>query len=50
MNLLLGVVGAKVNIPGTPLLLTGSVLFPLTDAGLRLKVTPVIGVDYSFKR
>ena len=50
MNLLLGVVGAKVNIPGTPLLLTGSVLFPLTDGGLRPNVTPVVGVDYSFKR
>ena len=43
-------VGAKFNIPGTPLLLTGSVLFPLTDAGLRPNVTPVIGLDYSFKR
>ena len=50
MNLLLGVVGAKVNIPNTPLLLTASVLFPLTDAGLRPNVTPVIGLDYSFKR
>jgi hypothetical protein len=50
MNLVLGVVGAKFNIPGTPLLLTGSVLFPLTDAGLRPNVTPVIGLDYSFKR
>jgi hypothetical protein len=50
LNLLLGVIGAKVNIPGTPLLLTGSVLFPLTDAGLMPKVTPVIGLDYSFKK
>ena len=50
LNLLLGVVGAKLNIPGTPLLLTASVLFPLTDAGLRPNVTPVVGLDYSFKR
>jgi hypothetical protein len=48
LNLVLGVVGAKFNIPGTSLLLTGNVLFPLTDAGLRPKVTPVIGLDYSF--
>jgi hypothetical protein len=48
LNLVLGVVGAKINIPGTSLLLTGNVLFPLTDAGLRPKVTPVIGLDYSF--
>jgi hypothetical protein len=50
LNLLLGVVGAKFNIPGTPLLLTGSVLFPLTDAGLKAKVTPVVGLDYSFNK
>jgi hypothetical protein len=50
LNLLLGVVGAKINIPGTSLLLTGSLLFPLTDAGLRPNVTPVVGLDYSFKR
>jgi hypothetical protein len=50
LSLLLGVIGAKVNIPGTSLLLTGSVLFPLNDAGLRPGVTPVIGLDYSFKR
>ena len=48
LNTLLGVVGAKFNIPGTSLLLTGNVLFPLTDAGLRAKVTPVVGLDYSF--
>jgi hypothetical protein len=50
LNLLLGVVSAKYNIPGTPFLVTGSVLFPLTDAGLRPNVTPVVGVDYSFKK
>lgn len=50
LNLLLGVVGAKYNIPGTQLLLTGSVLFPMSSGGLRPKVTPVVGLDYSFKR
>jgi hypothetical protein len=50
LNLLVGVVGAKVNIPGTPLLITGSVLFPLTSDGLRPNVTPVIGLDYAFGR
>jgi hypothetical protein len=50
LNLLLGVVGAKFNIPGTSLLLTGSVLFPINDSGLRPKVTPVVGLDYSFAR
>ena len=48
LNLLLGVVGAKVNIPGTTLLLNASVLFPLTKAGLQPKVTFVGGIDYAF--
>ena len=30
------------------LLLTGSVLFPLNDNGLKPGVTPVIGIDYGF--
>jgi hypothetical protein len=50
LNLVLGAVGAKFNVPGTHLLLTGSVLFPLTNAGLRPSVTPVIGLDYSFAK
>jgi hypothetical protein len=50
LNLVLGVVGAKFNIPGTSLLITGSVLFPITDGGLKPKVTPVIGLDYSFRK
>jgi hypothetical protein len=29
-------------------LISGSVLFPLTNAGLRSRVTTVIGVDYAF--
>src|SRR5262249_17902425 len=48
LNLMLGILTAKINIPGTPLLLTGNLLFPLTDAGLKPKVTPVVGFDYSF--
>jgi hypothetical protein len=46
LNLLLGVVTAKYNVPNTTLLITGSVLFPLTDDGLKPGVTPVIGLDY----
>jgi hypothetical protein len=47
LNLLLGAAGAKVNV-GTNLLLTANVLFPLSDGGLKPKVTPVVGLDYSF--
>jgi hypothetical protein len=47
LNLLLGAVGAKVNI-ATNLLLTGNILFPLTDNGLKPGITPVIGLDYAF--
>lgn len=48
LNLLMGVVDAKFNIPGTTLLLTASVLFPLNDSGLKPNVTPVVSLDYSF--
>ncbi len=47
LTLLLGTGGAKFNLRGN-MLLTGSVLFPLTDAGLRSRVTTVIGIDYAF--
>jgi hypothetical protein len=47
LTLLLGAVGAKVNV-GRTLLLTGALLFPMTDNGLRPKVTPVVGFDYAF--
>jgi len=46
---LLGVVGAKLNLTGTPFLLTANVLFPLNHSGLSPKVTPVFGLEYSFK-
>jgi hypothetical protein len=44
---LLGTAGVKFNIAGN-LLVSGSVLFPLTKAGLRSRVTTVIGLDYAF--
>ena len=47
--MLLGSVGAKVNLTKT-LLLSASVIFSLTDGGLRDAVTPVIGFDYTFTR
>jgi hypothetical protein len=47
LTLLLGTGGVKFNPTGN-LLISGSVLFPLTDAGLRSRVTTVVGVDYAF--
>jgi hypothetical protein len=47
LTLLLGTAGVKWNVKGN-ILLTGSVLFPLTDAGLRSRVTTVAGLDYAF--
>jgi hypothetical protein len=47
LTLLLGAAGVKFNPVGN-LLISGSVLFPLTKAGLRSRVTTVVGVDYAF--
>jgi hypothetical protein len=47
LTLLLGTGGVKFNPTGN-LLISGSVLFPLTDAGLRSRLTTVVGVDYAF--
>jgi hypothetical protein len=47
LNLLLGVVGGKFNLANT-LLLNVTVLFPLTDDGLKPNPTPVVGFDYVF--
>lgn len=47
VHLLLAAVGAKVNIGGS-WLLTGSILFPLTDNGIRPALTPVIGFERAF--
>ena len=47
LTLLLGTGGVKFNPVGN-LLISASVLLPLTDAGLRSRVTTVVGVDYAF--
>ena len=47
LNMMLGIVGAKVNV-GKTLLLNASVLFPMTDGGLKPKPTLVLGLDYVF--
>ena len=47
LTLLLGTGGIKYNVAGN-LLLSGSVLFPLTTAGLRSRLTTVVGLDYAF--
>lgn len=47
LNVLLGTVGAKFN-PFGDLLVSGSILFPLSDTGLRSRLTTVIGFDYAF--
>ena len=47
LNLLLGVVGGKVNI-GRSLLFSAGVLFPLSNSGLQPKVSPFLGLDYVF--
>jgi hypothetical protein len=47
LNLLFGTFGAKFNPVGN-LLISGSVLFPLTDGGLRNRLTTTIGIDYAF--
>ncbi len=47
VNILIGAAGLKINLTKT-LLLNANVLFPLSDVGLRPKVTPVVGLDYAF--
>jgi hypothetical protein len=47
MNLLVSVLGLRYNPRGN-LLISAEVLLPVTKAGLRDKLTPVIGIDYSF--
>jgi hypothetical protein len=46
-NILNGAVGIKVN-PGGNFLLDFNVTFKLNDAGLRDKLTPLVGIEYSF--
>ena len=47
LNLLLGVLGGKINLGGA-FLLNVTVLFQMNDEGLKAKPTPVIGFDYVF--
>jgi Putative MetA-pathway of phenol degradation len=47
LNLGLGAAGFKYN-PFPKMLLSGNVLFPLTEGGLRDKLTIAIGVDFAF--
>jgi hypothetical protein len=47
LELLLGSAGFKFNPTGN-LLVGANILFPLTDAGLRDRLTYVIGLDYAF--
>ena len=47
LNVVSGAFGLKANIAGT-LLATFNLEFKLNDAGLRTKVTPLIGLEYSF--
>jgi hypothetical protein len=47
LSLLLGSTGLKFNAAAN-LLVTANVLFPLTDAGLRDRLTFAFGVDYAF--
>ncbi|HYM10121.1 MAG TPA: transporter [Bryobacterales bacterium] len=48
LRLLLGAAGVKYNLVGN-LLVSASVLLPLTNAGLRSRVTTMVGMDYVVK-
>ena len=47
LNLAVGNIGVRFN-PFRKMLVSANLLFALTEAGLRDRVTPVISVDYSF--
>jgi hypothetical protein len=47
LRLFLGSLGIRFS-PWRSVLVTAGLLFPLTDAGLRDRVTPTIGIDYGF--
>ena len=47
LTLGLGAFGFKYNV-ATRLLLTGHVVVPLTEGGLRSRVTTTFGLDYAF--
>jgi hypothetical protein len=47
LHLYLGAAGIRFS-PWRTILISANLLFPLTDAGLRDRVTPVLGIDYVF--
>jgi hypothetical protein len=47
LQLYLGAAGVRFN-PWRTVLVTGNLLFPFTNAGLRDRVTPAVGIDYLF--
>jgi hypothetical protein len=47
LNLAVGNTGVRFN-PFGKMLVSANLLFALTEAGLRDRVTPVISVDYAF--
>ena len=47
LTLVLGAVGVKFNPTGA-LLVSANVLFPLSDGGLRSRLTTVVGLDFAF--
>jgi hypothetical protein len=47
LRLYLGAFGVRFS-PWRTVLVTANLLFPLTNAGLRDRVTPVLGLDYAF--
>lgn len=47
LNLVSAAVGAKINVGGNALL-SANLLIALNDAGITARITPVIGMDFSF--
>jgi hypothetical protein len=47
LNLLYGTAGVKINPKGN-FLISASVLYPLTDAGLKNRLMTIVGMDYAF--
>jgi hypothetical protein len=47
LNLMYGTAGVKINPRGN-WLISASVLFPLTDSGLKNRLTTIVGMDYAF--
>jgi hypothetical protein len=43
----MGAFGVRFN-PWRTLLISANLLFPLTEAGLRDRVTPALGIDWAF--